>query len=102
MKNATLALLGGIIGSILYSWLGGLAIFLAVWVFMAIICYRLIISNAMTDEEEAVALVVSIAFWCILIPFVFLIDRVHFCKFFNIPHFEFRSPIHIIKETEEE
>ncbi len=101
MKNATLALLGGIIGSILYSYMGGFVIFLAVWVFMSIICFFLLEINNERDEEFAAGLFFSICLWFIFIPIAFFEDRAHFCQFFNLPHFEFRSPIHIIKETEE-
>ncbi len=103
MKNATLALLGGIIGSILYSWMGVFVIFLTVWVFGVVITYNLLELNFDEDEEKIFVsgLFFSFMLWPIVIPVVFFIDRAHFCKFFHLPHFEFRLPIHIIQKTEE-
>ena len=102
MKNATLALLGGIIGSILYSYMGGFVIFLAVWIFGVVMVYNLLELNFDADENETFVsgLFFCLILWPLVIPVVFFLDRAHFCKFFHIPHFEFRSPI-IIKETEE-
>ena len=100
MKNATLALLGGIIGSILYSFLGVFIIFLAVWVFGVITCFRLSAEDYLEPEEFCALLFFSTFLWFIFIPISCFEDRAGFCKFFHIPYFEFRSPI-IIKETEE-
>lgn len=67
---------------------------------MAIICFFLLEVNNDRGEEFAAGLFFSICLWFIFIPIACFEERAHFCKFFNLPHFEFRSPI-TIKETEE-